>query len=596
MAKGEYTISDIYQGGYSSFKPKYGDVFTGYRINAGAFGVSTDPRTANAMQDASTKVNMGIKQIELTFVSPEIFDAMPKQQLKELNQLSKLTGVGMSVHGPVMDSTGISQNGFSEMDRQTKERKMTDFLIRAQEVNPDKSTVMTFHSSEGIPGSEWKTLGDKEKQREARKIIAIDRDSGKMIPLEEEKKYYPTPKGLEIKEYTPEKNLEIINLSEWDNKISQLFFNKERADEILQNNQAQIQHLSEEMSKGLVTVNNMTPEQQSAYMKVKDAENYLNEIHRNANTLFSKAYEFGNEEQRKKLKQIADSHAKDIEEMTGREKNIIGISHAMHRLLNELQEEKNELTPTMFVPIEQFALEKSSQTFGNAAFNAYKKLGDKAPIVSIENPPAGHALSTGEDLRNLVEASRKQFAAKAMKEKGLGEREAEELAKKFIGATWDVGHINMLRKQGFEAKDIIKESEKIAPLVKHVHLSDNFGFEHTELPMGMGNVPTKEIFEKLGKQGFDAAKIIEAASWWQHFKAPPFKESLAAFGSPIYSMKAPYWNQELGFQQGYFSGYGMMLPQFNYETFGAGFSRLPPELGGQMQNSQGSRMSGRPME
>ena len=77
----------------------------------------------------------------------------------------------------------------------------------------------------------------------------------------------------------------------------------------------------------------------------------------------------------------------------------------------------------------------------------------------------------------------------------------------------------------------------------------------------------------------------------------PFKETLEAFGSPVYSMEmAPYWNQNQGLQQGYYSGYGQMLPQNNYETFGAGFSRLPGELGGQIRSAEGSRMSGRPME
>lgn len=82
----------------------------------------------------------------------------------------------------------------------------------------------------------------------------------------------------------------------------------------------------------------------------------------------------------------------------------------------------------------------------------------------------------------------------------MSENEAKKQAEKFIGATWDVGHINMLRKFGYEEKDIIKEAEAVAPYIKHVHLSDNFGFEHTELPMGMGNVPLKEIMEKLGKK------------------------------------------------------------------------------------------------
>ncbi|MCK5044082.1 sugar phosphate isomerase/epimerase, partial [Candidatus Pacearchaeota archaeon] len=144
---------------------------------------------------------------------------------------------------------------------------------------------------------------------------------------------------------------------------------------------------------------------------------------------------------------------------------------------------------------------------------------------------------------------------------------------------------------------IIKESEKVAKLVKHVHLSDNFGFEHTELPMGMGNVPLKEIMEKLGEQGFKAKKIIEAANWWQHFKTAPVQETLQSVGSSFYSSNmAPYWNQEQGLQQSYSGGFGQMLPQLNYETFGAGFSQLPTELGGQKQGAGGSRMSGRGME
>jgi hypothetical protein len=57
----------------------------------------------------------------------------------------------------------------------------------------------------------------------------------------------------------------------------------------------------------------------------------------------------------------------------------------------------------------------------------------------------------------------------------------------------------------------------------------------------------------------------------------------------------PYWNQAVG-TQGYFSGYGQMLPQINYESVGSGFSNLPAELGGQRQTGGKSRMSGSPME
>ena len=597
----DYSIKDIYQGGYSSLNPNYGSVFTGYRINPGKIGMTTDPRTANVLKDASTKLNMGVKQIELAIVSPEIFDAIPKQQLQEINRLRKLTGADISVHGPVTEASGITQQGFDEMSRLGEERRFSEVLIRSHEVNPDGNVVVTTHSSAGLPGTEWKKIPEKGKgfAGESQKIIAVDRETGKMIPIEEDKKFIP---GTELdiskpsRVYSPEQSLQIANESKWDQDISQLFFNKERADEILQQNSVQIQQLipllQEREKNGKDVLVGLTPTQQTVYLKMKDAENYLHEVNRSAISLFSKAYEYGTDNQREELKVISEKYGKEVEE---NKTDFLKQSQAMHKLLIDLQDP--ELAPRKFIPIEEFAIEKSSQTFGNAAFNAYKQLGKNAPILSIENPPAGGALSTGEELKDLIQASRKKFAERAVKEKGISESEANKLAEKFIGATWDVGHINMIRKFGFEDKDVVKESEKIAPFVKHVHLSDNFGFEHTELPMGMGNVPIKEIFEKLGQKGFDAKKIVEASSWWQHFQTPPFRETLEAFGSPIYGMQmAPYWNQSVGFQQDYSSGYGMMLPQMNYETFGAGFSRLPSELGGQRAGAEGSRMSGRGME
>ncbi len=183
----------------------------------------------------------------------------------------------------------------------------------------------------------------------------------------------------------------------------------------------------------------------------------------------------------------------------------------------------------------------------------------------------------------------------------MSQSQAESAAEKTIGVTWDVGHINMLRKYGYGKEKLIEQAEIIAPLVKHVHLSDNFGFEHTELPMGMGNVPLKEIMGKLEQEGFKGKKIVEALAWWQHFSEqganPPLMSTFQAIGPPIYSTgMAPYWNQSSGFEQGYYSGQGPTLPQINYEMQGGGFSQLPTELGGQRPGAQGGRMSGKPME
>jgi len=203
------------------------------------------------------------------------------------------------------------------------------------------------------------------------------------------------------------------------------------------------------------------------------------------------------------------------------------------------------------------------------------------------------AFSQAGDLKKLVEKSQEEFKNKLIEKERLSEFQADKVARKLIGATFDVGHININKKHGFTDEDIRKEAAEIAKHVKHVHLTDNFGYSDSHLPIGMGNVPIKEIMEEFEKQGVKTRKINEVGGWFEHFKTNPYAQILEAAGSPIYDSGAgPYWSQRTGFIQNYNAGYGMMLPSINYETFGAGFSRLPQELGGSVQQGGGGRMGG----
>ncbi len=610
---GDYTIENVYQGGYSTLDPNkaYSSNFTGYKSSAGSIGLATDYRTANILKDASTKLSTGIKQIELSTIQQEIFDSIPKQHLTEMKQLAKLTGVEVSLHAPLTEPSGMSQQGgFSELNRELSERKITDALIRSHELNPDGNIPVTFHSSNQLPGSEWKTLGDVEgkEKRTAKRLIGVDRDSGKMIPLEFEKKYYPGSDLSKPTPYTPEKNLDTANNTYWGNEITQIEFQRENAERIMQDIHPEFHKLYNRLNEERLTGRHfdyqMSPEEKDQVKRIYSADEYLGEAEKKARAEFSKAYEIAlkdkDETAIKTLKATSENYSKTLGlgengEITLQSLDPKTRSEALFQLSHGLE----RVHPRLFVPIEEFAITQSAKTFGNASFNTFSKFKDvnKTPVMVIENPPAGGGLSTGEDLRDLVIASRKQFVEKA-KENGMGGGEAERIAEKLIGATWDVGHINLLRAQGFKEEDIIRETEKVAPYVKHVHLSDNFGMEHTELPMGMGNVPMKEIMAKLGEKGFEGKKIIEAGNWWQHFQTPPLKETLEGLGSPMYSFGAgPFWNQSLGLQQGYSSGYGMMLPSNNYQTFGAGFSQLPGELGGEItRGGSTGRFSQRGME
>ncbi len=584
--RNNYVISE-YQKGYSSFDSSPNLSPSNYPVKAGSMALSTDPRTANQLQEVSEKLSTGIKSIEVEGVMPEVFESIPKGHLKEINRLMKLTGAEATFHGPVIEPSGMSQQGYDESQRKSAERKMQLAMERAYELNPKKSSPVTFHSSVQIPATVIEPT--KEGKKEIM-LFAANKETGKFYPLIEEKKHSAGMENLEKGEiYTPKQQLEMLNENEWSNSLDQVFFNKERADEILNKEGSKIQNFLSDYQKGDIDMDALRPEQEKVLNKYKTVETYLGDVHKQIENFFSKAYEFGNPEQKKYLKEKSEKFKGELK----KDSTISGQSKAMQNLMNDLY----STTPNMYVPIEEFALDKTSETFSNVALDSYKRYKDNAPIVSIENAPYGTVLSSGEDLKKLIDESRKKFIEKAQ-EQGISKSEAGKQAEKLIGVTWDVGHINMMRNRGFGKEEIIEQSKQVAPFVKHVHFSDNFGLEHTELPMGMGNVPTKEIMEKLGKEGFEAKKVIEAAHWFQHFKTPPVTESFGAFGSPIYSDGAgPYWNQTTGFSQDYNQGLaGAWLPQINYETFGAGFSQLSTELGGQKPGTQGSRMSGRPME
>jgi len=581
-----YKINDLYQGGYSSLDPNQGNNFTGYRIPAGGFGIPTDPRTANILQDASQKIQTGTKYIEVSSISPEIFESMPKQHLKDVNRLAKLTGVDITVHGPLIEPSGFTQQGYNELAREEAERQMLNAIERSHELNPKGSMPVTFHSSVSVPSIQYKKEGEKEERG---KIPIINQETGQVNVVKPEERFYPGGKEGEIKniKYSAEEQIKIMNDTEWNNSLTELISITDRVGRMADESAPLVEPILDKIISGEVNPDYLGASQKEAYYKYLNANSEMQDIHRHLNSLFSKAWKYA-PEQKEYLESVSRDFAKDLSGEGG----VKNQSYALQNMMNKLM----HVQPEVYRGVEDFALDKTAESFANVALKSYNKFKDKAPTLSIENPPAGTAgFSRAEDLKKIVDSSRTKFVERAVSE-GIDKKEAEKQAERLIGVTWDVGHINMLRKYGFSEKDIVKESEKVAPLVKHVHLSDNFGYEHTELPMGMGNVPIKEIMERLGERGFEAKKIIEAGNWWQHFKSPPFQETLEAFGSPIYGMQmAPYWNQATGFEQGYFSGYGQMLPQMNYESFGSGFSQLPMELGGQRQ-ARGSRMSGRGME
>jgi sugar phosphate isomerase/epimerase len=597
----------FYGGKLYANDPKYSNVFSGYsgmNTKFSDIGTSMDARTANQVKEASKHLNTGIKVLEVAAHSPQVFEAMPNDQLKELNRLAKLTGAELTIHAPMIDPTGITDHGWDEMYQKAAENQLWNAIERSHMLNPKGNVNVTFHASTTeLPAAEMKV---KEGGKEVVKSVLYITPDGRIGQLKGDKHYFPDEAtGKIATEFNPEQELKKKNKETWTEQLANLNYHTHQgaqiADQLAKADKLPKPDKKYPETEMLEEARGLSDEQKKR--GITHGELYLKDAYRNLKAnieMISKNLD-PNSAEKKKIDSYIQTYAPQLKNYTEAIEDPTRLKE-FAKMIEEGVDTLRKIDPekiNLFRPLKDFAAEKSAETAANLALKAYNKFSDTAPIISLENHPAyGSLLTTGEDLKNVIVQARKKFVEKAVAEGNLSASEAETQAKKLIGATWDVGHINMLRRYGYDDKDIIKETEKVAPFVKHVHLSDNFGFEHTELPMGMGNVPIKEMMQKLGEKGFSGKKVAEALSWWQHFSENGSQHALIptlqGMGTPVYGGGAN-WNQLNSVPGGYFAGYGTMLPENNFSMYGAGFSNLPMEFGGQISGKD-SRFSGTPMD
>ena len=625
MVDSTTNYESFYRGGYSSLNSEYGN-FVGYRLPAGKLAQTTNPTTANQLDETVKTLKTGVKEIEIEMLGiNDVDQQIPIQHFREMRALMRLSGTKASLHGPVIDPAGYGQQGADEMERLNVERRFIDAMQKAKELDPQGNIPVVFHASNGMPGPQVSVNKSFKPGEEGRIVIekdfAINRDTGQAVPLKREKKYYPgaheTFKEGGI-EQTPAQQLKTVNATEWENKMTELAQFNKHASEVIGSAPLYFKDYQNAiMTKdGLIDretsqkLPELTEQQHLNYQKMRDASIFLDNVSMNFTGAFNKAYEYGSEEQRRELFQLSKDYEKETNKIHPGEimqpvKNQVILKNAIERL-NAITSKVNPETgkrdenfnsPQLYQSANDFALEKSSETFSNVAVDSYKEFGKKMPIIAIENWAPGTAFNRAEDLKKLVEESRKKFAEKLQKEQRLSSSQSKEIAKKYIGATWDLGHVNMNKKYGLTDEDIVRETEIIAKEVKHLHLTDNFGFSDSHLVPGMGNVPFKKHLEKLEKAGVldRVRKVVEAGGYIQQIsQRGAHGETISAFSSPIYGAKlASYWNQATGLRGDYFGGYGAINPPTHHNVYGAGFTTLPTELGGNIPGG-GSRFSGNP--
>ncbi|MBU2496975.1 MAG: hypothetical protein KJ767_02870 [Nanoarchaeota archaeon] len=638
VEKGAY--ENFYIGNYTPFEPDFGEYFTGYRVPAAQLGAPTSPQTADQIRQATRLLNTGMKVVEIGAIQPQVFEGIPKQHFKEIGRLAELTGTDVTVHGPIagIDMAGFTEQGWQEQQRVRAEKQIIDTLEKAYQINPKGKIPVTFHG--GVPIQRWRYLDEKERKELLEKfpdtreevkreiesgkvrdfMYAVDPETGQMQGIRFEERVWPEGRMV----FDPKRRIDMINQTQWSNDNFELAVLQEQKARLasmipaeqygmLKEKIAQVP--KEDFQRTLRKYHNreqLNREEEKViqtYSELQRVEAPLRETNEREYMKLREMYndfmKYGNKDAKEVLEKYTE---KEITPITKRisDARRTGDGEEYRRAHEALQSDQtlNGLRNTMaqlpapekWQPADDFAKNKIAETAANAAFSAWKKFGNNAPTLALENYPDS-AMSTGEESAAVVQEARKRFVEIAQK-KGVSPESAKVASERLIGLTWDLGHINMMRKYGFSEKFVVEETKKAAPYIQKTHLADNFGFDDAHLPPGMGNVPFKEALAEIEKAGIKVPNIVEAGGFVQHFKTSPHPYVLEALGSPLYTyMSEPYWNQARASYGSYFQGYGEFLPDFHFRAYGSpSFSALPTELGGEMPGEKRQTFSGQGME
>ncbi len=629
----DYSSESIYQGGDSFLNSEFSN-YTGFNRLAGSqIGFPGSPFTGNQLGETINAIKQGTKVFEVTMLGPAMKDAdqaLPKQHFHEIRALMKLTGVKPSLHGPLMDAAGFGQGGWAgEDERASNERRMFDAIEKAHILDPKDNLPVVFHTGNAGGYSKGYVPDEKDKTKDKlTSLPVINLETNQSLkPLEVKEKYYAhRPESLqeEGKKFGLNEQLESINASEWENSMTELATFSKHADEIIGN--SPLNFRKDEIGKEIDWENaeireggkiydrkngeelpDLSSQQIEGYKKMHNADIFLDNVRLNFDSMFHKAYKFGDKNQRERLKELSEKYSKNLKNLELKDEKtpwkgqlILKPLHKKKILgdaINELNYVTREKAPEIYVNASDFAMKEATKTFSNLAKRSYDEFGKTAPTIAIENIFEGLGFSRAEDHKKLIEDSRKEFSKYLIEKKGVNEKEAKKISSDRIGATWDMGHINMARSKGFGEEYVVEQTKKIAPYVKHVHVTDNFGFSDSHLAPGMGNVPIKKVMEQLEKHGKikEMKMIVEAGGFVEHFKKSPHSLSLTAFGSGTYGIgEGQNWNESISMQGNYFGGYGTTNPELHHSMYGSGFTTMPMELGGQMAGNQ-SRFGGAPM-
>jgi len=111
-----------------------------FNVPQSSLAATTSIQTANQLAEATARLNAGVEGIDLSVIDPNLFEQIPEEHFKEINRLMKLSDAKATLHGPIVDLAGFTQQNWSELQRQDTEKQVVSFMDRAYQLDPEGNT------------------------------------------------------------------------------------------------------------------------------------------------------------------------------------------------------------------------------------------------------------------------------------------------------------------------------------------------------------------------------------------------------------------------------------------------------------------------
>ncbi len=573
-------------------------------------GTGTNPM-GNTLQSLVAQIRTGAGKIEFEFIGqgktnsqqpgPEAFGAKERQDMRDIVEINKIrTSTHASVHGESLGGLqgGEGGSGFRRQAQQKVLKEIEKAIHFAGEAT--RGGAVVFHTGEfprpiidlkDKTGAKFKAYEGEEKEgivyfvdeRTGDLVSSVRKDQHVFEPVfktekRNGKEFWVDVQGNLIDKDTADPSILFNRVPEWNPEGTNF--------KVVKRDWNYFQNLAEEKNKNTTKEKQVTPGQ--LYL-ITQLQNKILQL--KGNSLYhARAYEEHMYEKEKiieainyykkldaslpedeKWKIMIDRYPR-VGELTplmtkDRENPIVALERTLKSVNDSMrhihessssadaQAREEEERLKYIKPIEDVGVKRAWDTLARAGMTAMEhtnknkeKLAE--PIyIAPENFMPGQYGSHPDEMRELVLGARKEMA-KRLVDKGYSKSEADDLSKKHIKATLDIGHMNLWR-QHFERKEgesiedrdkrfdawVLGETKKLAKegIVGHVHLTDNFGYDDEHLTPGQGNVPMKEFIKQMEEAGIDDF-IAEPGSFNVETS---MHDTWALVNGPVYSFARP---------------------------------------------------------